>query len=100
MTTTLDAPTMAREIGVTTHSVRRWIQSGQLPATTCPRGREQQVYLVWRSVWEAFTATRLASKTEIEGEAVPVPLIYWLAVDGSGREGEAVKGGYGFLWQV
>ena len=58
MTTTLDVPTLARESGVTTHSVRRWILSGKLPATTIPKGREQQVYVVQRSAWEAFRAER------------------------------------------
>ena len=70
MTDTLDVPMMAAEAGVTTHSVRRWILKQQLPATTRQRGREQQVYLVQRSVWEAFKAARLAHKRE----ATPSPL--------------------------
>ena len=74
MTDTLDVPMMAADAGVTLHSVRRWILKQQLLATTRPRGREQQVYLVRRSVWEAFKAARLARRNGAEREAMPAPL--------------------------
>ena len=74
MTDTLDVPMMAADAGVTLHSVRRWILTQQLPATTRPRGREQQVYLVRRSAWEAFKAARLARRNGAESEAMPAPL--------------------------
>ena len=74
MTDTLDVPMMAADAGVTLHSVRRWIMKQQLPATTRPRGREQQVCLVRRSVWEAFKAARLARRNGAESEAMPAPL--------------------------
>ena len=74
MTDTLDVPMMAADAGVTLHSVRRWIMKQQLPATTRPRGREQQVCLVRRSVWEAFKAARLARRNGAESEATPAQL--------------------------
>jgi len=58
MIDTLDVPTMAREIGATTHSVRRWILQGKLLATAVPKGREQHTYVVQRRDWEAFKRAR------------------------------------------
>ena len=62
MTDTLDVPMMAAEIGITPHSVRRWILARKLHATTLPKGREQQLYVVRRSVWEAFKQQRQARR--------------------------------------
>ena len=48
----------AKQLGIVSHSVRKWIWAGKLPAQKIPKGREQWTYLVSADDWHRFLEER------------------------------------------
>lgn len=51
----------AQELGVVSHTIRKWIWAGQIHAEKIRKGREQWTYLIRVEDWQRFLATRANS---------------------------------------
>lgn len=66
---TLTVQQCAKELGVASHSIRKWIWDGKLHAQKVPKGREQWTYIIRAEDWMAFVkqwATKLQAPDELD----------------------------------
>jgi len=76
---TLTVQECAQQIGVVSHSIRKWIWAGRLPAQKARKGRQQWTYMVKAEDWQRFVAERakgrLPDRHNVEAmrESAPSP---------------------------
>lgn len=67
----------AQQIGVVSHSIRKWIWAGRLPAGKVRKGRQQWTYMVKAEDWQQFVAERakgrLPDRRNVEAMREPAP---------------------------